>query len=44
MDLNDLKSKVGLSNKAWDKGLKGLSKLGVIKVEKTNEGLFVELK
>jgi len=44
MDLNDLKSKVGLSNKAWDKGLKGLSKLGVTKVEKTNEGLFVELK
>jgi len=44
MDLNYLKSKVGLSNKAWDKGLKGLSKLGVTKVEKTNEGLFVELK
>ncbi|MDA8768516.1 lysine--tRNA ligase [Winogradskyella sp.] len=44
MDLNDLKFKVGLSNKAWDKGLKGLSKLGVTKVEKTNEGLFVELK
>ncbi|WP_375236191.1 lysine--tRNA ligase [Winogradskyella sp.] len=44
MDLNDLKSKVGLSNKAWDKGLKGLSKLGVTKVEKTNDGLFVELK
>ena len=44
MDLNDLKSKVGLSNKAWDKSLKGLSKLGVTKVEKTNEGLFVELK
>ncbi|ARV09281.1 lysine--tRNA ligase [Winogradskyella sp. PC-19] len=44
MDLNQLKSKAGLSNKAWDKGLKGLSKLGVTKVEKTDEGLFVELK
>ncbi|MBT8244360.1 MAG: lysine--tRNA ligase [Winogradskyella sp.] len=43
MDLNALKSKSGLSNKAWDKGLKGLGKLGVTKVEKTDEGLFVEL-
>ena len=43
MDLNDLKSKSGLSNKAWDKGIKGLGKLGVTKVEKTDEGLFVEI-
>ncbi|SHH03223.1 lysine--tRNA ligase [Winogradskyella jejuensis] len=43
MDLNDLKSKSGLSNKAWDKGIKGLGKLGVTKVEKTDDGLFVEL-
>ncbi|RNC87622.1 MAG: lysine--tRNA ligase [Winogradskyella sp.] len=43
MDLNELKSKSGLSNKAWDKGIKGLGKLGVTKVEKTDDGLFVEL-
>ncbi|TCK65259.1 lysyl-tRNA synthetase class II [Winogradskyella wandonensis] len=43
MDLNDLKSKSGLSNKAWDKGIKGLAKLGISKVEKTEEGLFVVL-
>ncbi|WP_299117512.1 lysine--tRNA ligase [uncultured Winogradskyella sp.] len=43
MILNDLKSKSGLSNKAWDKGIKGLGKLGVTKVEKTDDGLFVEL-
>ena len=43
MDLNVLKSKSGLSNKGWDKGLKGLSKHGLTKVEKTDDGLFVEL-
>ncbi|WP_296312186.1 lysine--tRNA ligase [Winogradskyella sp. UBA3174] len=43
MDLNILKSKSGLSNKGWDKGLKGLGKHGLTKVEKTDDGLFVEL-
>ncbi|GGW68366.1 lysyl-tRNA synthetase class II [Winogradskyella epiphytica] len=43
MDLNVLKSQSGLSNKAWDKGIKGLGKHGLTKVEKTDEGLFVEL-
>ncbi|MCC1483932.1 lysine--tRNA ligase [Winogradskyella immobilis] len=43
MPLNDLKTQAGLSNKAWDKGLKGLGKHGLTKVEKTDEGLFVEL-
>ncbi|WP_179316228.1 lysine--tRNA ligase [Winogradskyella undariae] len=43
MDLNVLKSKSGLSNKGWDKGLKGLAKHGLTKVEKTEDGLFVEL-
>jgi lysyl-tRNA synthetase class 2 len=43
MDLTVLKSQSGLSNKAWDKGLKGLGKHGLTKVEKTDEGLFVEL-
>jgi lysyl-tRNA synthetase class 2 len=43
MDLNVLKSKSGLSNKGWDKGIKGLAKHGLTKVEKTDEGLYVEL-
>ncbi|WP_340154247.1 lysine--tRNA ligase [uncultured Winogradskyella sp.] len=43
MDLVALKSKSGLSNKGWDKGIKGLSKHGLTKVEKTDDGLFVEL-
>jgi len=43
MDLSALKSQSGLSNKGWDKGMKGLSKLGLTKVEKTDEGLFVEV-
>ncbi len=43
MDLTVLKSQSGLSNKGWDKGLKGLGKHGLTKVEKTDEGLFVEL-
>lgn len=43
MDLNVLKSKSGLSNKGWDKGLKGLGKHGLTKVEKTDDGLFVEM-
>jgi len=43
LDLNDLKSQSGLSNKKWDKAIKGLTKLGVAKVSKTDEGLFVEL-
>ncbi|MBF8150117.1 lysine--tRNA ligase [Winogradskyella sp. F6397] len=43
MDLTVLKSQAGLSNKGWDKGLKGLGKHGLTKVEKTDDGLFVEL-
>ena len=43
MDLNELKTQSGLSNKGWDKGIKGLGKHGLTKVEKTDEGLFVEL-
>ncbi|WP_299891945.1 lysine--tRNA ligase [uncultured Lacinutrix sp.] len=41
--LNDLKGQSGLSNKKWDKTIKGLTKLGVAKVNKTDDGLFVEL-
>lgn len=41
--LNDLKSQSGLSNKKWDKTIKGLTKNNLAKVEKTAEGLFVEV-
>ncbi|WP_062055530.1 lysine--tRNA ligase [Aquimarina longa] len=43
MALADLKSATGLSNKAWDKGMKGLSKLGLTKVTKTEDSLLVEV-
>ncbi|WP_452227994.1 MULTISPECIES: lysine--tRNA ligase [unclassified Lacinutrix] len=41
--LNDLKGKSGLSNKKWDKTIKELTKNNLAKVEKTEEGLFVEI-
>jgi lysyl-tRNA synthetase class 2 len=41
--LNDLKSQSGLSNKKWDKTIKGLTKHGVAKVNKTDDGLFVAI-
>jgi lysyl-tRNA synthetase class 2 len=43
MDLNALKESSGLSNKQWDKGIKGLSKHGLTKVTKTDDALLVEL-
>ncbi len=43
IDLNELKSKSGLSNKKWDKTIKGLTKNKLAKVDKTDEGLLVEL-
>ena len=43
MSLSDLKSASGLSNKAWDKGIKGLSKHGITKVVKTDDSLTVEV-
>ncbi|AWH73295.1 lysine--tRNA ligase [Dokdonia sp. Dokd-P16] len=42
-ELGALKTAAGLSNKGWDKGLKGLTKLGAAKVSKTDEGLFVTI-
>ncbi|MFD1293771.1 lysine--tRNA ligase [Lutibacter holmesii] len=41
--LNDLKAKSGLSNKKWDKTLKGLTKYNLAKVNNTDDGLFVEV-
>jgi lysyl-tRNA synthetase class 2 len=43
IDLNELKTQSGLSNKKWDKTIKGLTKKEVAKVSKTAEGLFVEV-
>ncbi len=42
-ELNDLKVQSGLSNKKWDKTIKVLTKHGIAKVSKTNDGLFVEV-
>ena len=41
--LTDLKAQSGLSNKKWDKTIKGLTKNNLATVNKTEEGLFVEL-
>jgi len=43
IDLNELKNQSGLSNKKWDKTIKGLTKKSLAKVSKTAEGLFVEI-
>ena len=39
--LADLKSQTGLSNKGWDKGIKGLTKQGLAKVSKVDDQLTV---
>ncbi len=44
MPLATLKSESGLSNKAWDKTIKALSKLSLTKVTKTETDLIVELQ
>lgn len=43
MDLVLLKEKCALSNKAWDLGMKGLTKQGLAKVTKTENALTVSL-
>ena len=43
IDLNALKEQTGLSNKKWDKAIKGLTKNKLTRVEKTDAGLFVSL-
>ncbi|RPD98520.1 lysine--tRNA ligase [Aureibaculum marinum] len=43
IDLVELKSKSGLSNKKWDKAIKGLTKNKLAVVNKTDDGLFVEI-
>lgn len=44
MPLSDLKAAAGLSNKAWDKGIKALGKLGLVKVVKEGEMLSCVLQ
>nr|WP_319510651.1 lysine--tRNA ligase [uncultured Draconibacterium sp.] len=41
IELPALKEKAGLSNKKWDKAIKGLTKKNVAKVENTDAGLLV---
>ena len=41
--LNTLKEQSGLSNKKWDKTIKGLTKNNLVKVEKTPGGLLVTM-
>jgi lysyl-tRNA synthetase class 2 len=41
--LVELKNQSGLSNKKWDKTIKGLTKNKLAKVDKTDDGLFVAL-
>jgi lysyl-tRNA synthetase class 2 len=43
MDLNALKEAAGLSNKQWDKGIKGLGKHGLTKVTKTDDALTISV-
>ena len=44
MELNALKNSLELSNKQWDKGMKALTKLGLVKVTKTDDTLIVDYK
>lgn len=44
LPLGELKATAELSNKAWDKGMKGLSKLGLVKVVADGDSKTVELK
>ena len=43
MSLDSLKTQSGLSNKAWDKGIKGLTTQKLAKVQKENDALLVSL-
>ena len=43
LELVDLKTQSGLSNKKWDKTIKELTKNKLAKVDKTDDGLFVEI-
>lgn len=42
--LSELKDKTGFSGKKWDSTIKALTSKGILSVNKTDEGLFVEIK
>ena len=42
-DLISLKNQSGLSNKKWDKAIKGLTKMSIARVSKADDNLFVEM-
>lgn len=44
MNLEDLKTQADLSNKKWDKAIKGLTAKKMAKVEKKDDALFVEVR
>jgi len=44
IDLGELKEQAALSNKGWDRAIKGLTSKKVAKVEKNEEGLWVHYK
>jgi lysyl-tRNA synthetase class 2 len=44
LEINDLKSRIELSNKQWDKTLKGLAKQGITKFSKEDDVVSVSLK
>jgi lysyl-tRNA synthetase, class II len=44
LEISDLKSRIELSNKQWDKTLKGLAKHGVTQVTKTDDAVSITLK
>lgn len=43
MKLDALKATAGLSNKKWDKAVKGLRNAGAVNVVKTDEGMTIEM-
>ena len=43
IDLNSLKNQSGLSNKKWDKAIKGLTKKSIARVSKVDNNLLVEI-
>lgn len=44
IDLNELKNQAALSNKQWDLGIKGLTKMGIAQVIKEGDLLTVKIK
>ena len=42
IELNELKSQSGLSNKKWDKTIKSLTKIDLVEIEKTDKNVFVK--